>query len=221
MIISMVYNGNQQDEWGIFIVIWWFIMSIYSGRLLGYTMDKQNREVGGKPIFVSIPEKWRWAFRFRNESYTDKYKILRASAVFQLLGYLFSSVEILILIIMIFNKTLDLTALATSVYVIFMLSGFFFVLLPNRVRYNYYMRRTYDYDWITYCKEQFGGRTKRPCKIVSKINENTYEITLGRFGKHKYRANADIKVKIGEKMYAVHMDHSVDENVPYWKIKNH
>lgn len=210
MILSVTSNVYEQNI-GEVLVIFWIVMSIYSGRYLGYTMDMENSDIGGRPMFVIIPQKWRWLFRFRNQVYADKYKLLIASVAFQLLGYFCSVVEITILLVMVLNKNLNLTSLATLVYVIYMLIGIFCIFFPNNIRYDYYMRRTYDYDWITYFKEELNIRPKRTCRIVSQIDENTYEITLGRFGKKKHQANADMQVKIGEKKYAVHIEHSLDK----------
>ena len=44
---------------------------------MGSAIDKENRNLAGKPAFIFIPDKWKWLFRNRVNTYAGKNKILR------------------------------------------------------------------------------------------------------------------------------------------------
>lgn len=206
---------------GVFIIILSIVFCIWFGRDSGYVIDRQNRDPGGKPEFVIVPLKYRWLFKFQNKMYSDKYTILKASVAFHLLGYFFGIVETVVLVVFILTENTQLIPISISFAILNIAIGVFFIQFPDSSRYDRNMRETYDYDYITYYKQQLTGNSKRRCRIVSQIDEHTYEITIGLFGKKKFRAISDVAVNIGDMQYAVHMGYLMDDNMPYWKIKTY
>ena len=195
-------------------------LTVWTGREVGDVIDKQNRDVGGNPCFLKISDKWRWLFRFQKKLYTDKFTILRASVILHLLGYLSAIIEFMLFIIALITNNLKIISVVPQIYFTSTIFGMLCVFFPDSIRYFYYMHKSYQYDWITDFKEQLVQNSKRRCKVVSKLDDNTFEITLGRLGKKKFRASADVPVEVGDEKVAVHVYHSLDENAPFWVIKN-
>lgn len=196
--------------------LWLIIMCIYSGREMGSAIDKENRNSAGKPAFIFIPDKWKWLFRNRVNTYAGKNKILRVSFIIQLLGYLFAFFEIVLFVSFLFCKKERLTTFSFQLYIFYALISIFLGGVSSYI-YERNMQTAYDYDWITYFQEAFSLYSKRSCRIIDKKNESTYEIVIGAFCKHKYLATAECQVEIGEKKYAIHV---YDKAGPYWIIRS-
>lgn len=197
----------------ILIIILIFICA-WGDRDFGYIFDKQNREPEGKPQFIDVPVKWRWMFRFQNETYADGNKILKASVVVHLLGYFFSFLEIIILLCTVVGDTRKLADLSMGIFLLHEVILAIYI-FPIGLKYEKNLRKAYDYDWITFVQEIFFENPRRRCKIIEKIDENTYEIKVGRY---VYLAKSKKPVNTEERLYAYHR---YDEGKPYWIIKNY
>ena len=208
-------------EGEMFYILLWTILCFYIGRYNAYIIDKQNSDLGGKPVFVVVPDKWKWLFRFQKNSYVRKNKLLKISVVLCLIGYAFAIIELFLLIYAIIaGVTTIISKMAFLVFIVFM--GIFMIIMCGAsIRYEYNMSIAYDYDWITYFQEGLVQKSKRRCKVVSQLTEGTYEITFGRYGKRRFRAETDVPVEIGDQKYAVHYYHSLDSDEPFWVIKNY
>ena len=80
-------------------VLWWMLICVFIGREVGCSIDRQNRDIGGKPKFATIPKKWRWIFKQKQNTYAEKTKILKASIMSHLIGYLFGLIEMILLVV--------------------------------------------------------------------------------------------------------------------------
>lgn len=212
-----MHGMNIEMEWICNIL--WIILCVYIGRYNAYVLDKQYSDPGGKPIYITIPNNWRWAFRFQESSYNNK--IWRVSFFFALLGYLFGIIERVLLLCAIKSELKDrIFDISYEVFCWYIFLSLM-VMIIGTFGYEYNMRIAYDYDWVTYFQEGIFQKSKRRCKVINQIDEETYEIILGRFGKRIYRAEAEGPMEIGDKKYAIHFYHSLEKNTPYWIIKNY
>lgn len=207
---------DADEDIAILRIIIWVIMFIWIGYDGGYTIDKQYREPGGKPIFINIPDRWKWLFKFQTNTYIRK--IVRPGFSTYLLGYLFAALEIILLFITLNLEEWQLLIKIADGLVYLFVFLCFVIVMPDIMMYEKNMRNTYDYDWITYFQEGFSLNPKRRCHIVKHIEGTTYEIALGYRNKRKYLAEVVVPVNVGEMKYAVHV---YDEKRPYWIIKNH
>ena len=204
-------------------IAWWCLTCFYTGREVGAKIDLQNRDVGGKPKLVQIPWKWQSIFKQRQGLYMYDNKILKASVLSHLLGYTFAMIELILFVIGIcFQMKSKIVIVADSCFFVFILVMAFGVLLPDGIRYEKNMQKAYDYDWITSFQEALTQKSKRKCTIISVIDERTCEIEfLKGIKKHRFYAETEFPVEIGEIKYALHYYHPIDEDKPYWIIKNY
>lgn len=196
-------------------IVWWGIVCFFTGRSVGNTVDIQYREKEGKPQFIKIAQQNKSLFRFK---YIGGTEVVREGLITQILGYIFSIIETILLILAIIVRDFQRLALiADWLVILFAAIVTFVVLLPMHFKYQHYIRVAYDCDWITQFQEAFTLYPKRRCRIISEIDSSTYEIMLSRWGK-KRLAKADIPVTVGAVMFAVH---SNEQGFPFWTIKNH
>lgn len=195
-------------------------MFIWGGRNLGYTIDKQYRDPGGKPIYVVLPLKYRSFFKINENTYFSKDNPLRVSICIQFVAYIFAFVELGVLLCgIISGRYIFFSNAATKFFVIGMFLIGFVIAAPYVYKYNQNMYKTYEYDWITALQEGLFQYSKRKCKIIKKINDNIYQIEVGILKKHKYIAESMFVIEEGTMLYAVHYYHSKDISGPFWEIK--
>ena len=181
---------------------------------VGRVIDQQYRDVGGKPEFIEIPKKWRWLFYKPKEFYKRSNKLTKMSLIIYLIGYFG----------FIFQTTIIITSLIAGRFshMEYISWG---ILLTNEIlsmivgftmgrKYNKNMRKSYDYDFLSYYMEQLCGVCKRKCRIVSIIDEQVCEIEIGRIQKKTFKAFTESKVKIGDVRYAMHYRHPIDVKEP-------
>lgn len=205
----------------VFVIVWSILICFWSGRSIGSRIDKEYRDPGGKAYYVNINSKWRWIYKKINDTYSESSRILLASMIWHLLGYAFSVIEMLLLISGIIMKNTEfMSTISCQILIVYFLFAGIFVGLPTGIMYSHNMRKTYDYDWITDVKEKICSNSKRTCKIVSISQNDICEIKIGYFGrKHRVaKAEKDIPVWIGKRMYAIHV---YDTCNPCWIIKEH
>lgn len=210
--ITSIENRN-----GILLarIIWWGILSFYVGRSVGKTVDIQYREAEGKPKFLTIPENRKWIFPFRYFAGSD---VVKEGVIIQLVGYVFSFLELVMLLLAFFADEVPLFSLIADLLVIMFGLIIAVVLLPMAIRYQKNINHAYDCDWITTLQENLTIYPKRRCRIISQTGTCTYVIALGRWGKKSRLAKSSVPVVVGSIMYAVH---SNEQGSPFWTIKNH
>lgn len=196
-------------------IIWWSILCFYVGRYVGKTVDIQYREAEGKPKFYTIPENRKWIFHFR---YFAGHDVVKEGVIIQLVGYVFSFLELVTLLLASFADELLFLSLIGDWLVIIFGLVIAVVLLPMAIRYQKNINHTYDCDWITTLQENLTIYPKRRCRIISQTGDYTYIIVLGRWGKKNRLAKSSVPVVVGSIMYAVH---SNEQGSPFWTIKNH
>lgn len=204
------------NEFEVLEILFCFFMCLYMARECGSRIDKENRQSAGKPVFISIPDKWRWLFCNKVNSYAGRTKILRVSFVIHLLGYLSASIELLFLLMYLYYGTEEFVTFSFRVWLLcgLLVSG---ISLVSSYIYESNLQRAYDYDWITYWQEGIQSFSKRKCRVIDKKDDGIYVITIG-VCKHRHLAISEFSVGINENLYAIHI---YNEDGPCWELRKY
>lgn len=197
------------------------VICILGARESGRSFDQQYRDIGGKPEFVEIPKNWRWLFYKPKEFYKRSNKLTKVSLVFYSIWYMGFCVQMILFFASIITGKVNRFN-AISWYILcaqVILSMIITIALTYR--YDSNMRKSYDYDFMSYYIEQIRGVCKRKCRVVDVIDEHICEIEIGYFKKRRFKATTEIKVKVGEERYVMHYNHPIDVNEPYWEVRRH
>jgi len=215
--MAMVSGDERMDMNSLYWrILLWAVVCFLVGRSVGKTIDIQYREQEGKPALVTIPDRWKKLFHFR---FFSGNEVVREGITTQILGYLFATVELILLIFAaILKRIMSFVWVADWLLILFALIVTLAVLLPMHIRYEHNLRLAYDCDWITQMQEILTIYPKRRCVVVSQINTFTYEIILGGLGRRRHIAKSTIPVVVGARMFAVH---SNEHGSPFWTIKDH
>ena len=196
--------------------VYWMILCFFVGRTVGKTIDIQYREPEGNPKFITIPNQYRHFFAFKYENGDD---VLWAGVLSHYTGYLFTLLEMLLMLVSFFVSDMsDMLLWGDWLVLVFGVILTFGVLLPMAIRYEQNMQAVYDSDWITFLQRGFSLLPKRRCKIVNVIDLSTYEITLGWFGQKRHLAKSNFPVTVGMRLFAVHSNES---GFPFWSLRSH
>lgn len=194
---------------------------IISAIEMGRVIDQQYSDIGGKPEFVEIPQKWRWLFYKSKDSYKQSNKLVKMSLIVYLVGYIGFVIQMIVIFLgFISGRFGQINYISWCILVIHEVLNVIIGLTMGH-KYNKNMRKSYDYDFLSYYIEQIKGVCKRKCRVVDVIDEHICEIEIGRFKKRRFKATTEIKVKVGEERYAMHYNHPIDLDEPYWEVRRH
>lgn len=199
----------------ILTTLFWCFACFYSGINVGRSFNIQYSEPEGKLSLITISEKFKFLFFFNGKS---NHSILKASVTAYIVCYLFSLTEFICFIMSLCFRQDKNIFFASNIigysYGIWLICFSAFV----GIKYSFNMHAAFDCDWITDFQRALTVLPKRRCKIVAKLDDATYLISLNGGGKRKYIARSSCSVIVGSKLFAVH---SCENGKPFWTIRDH